>query len=54
MSTSGVMAQAANAHFLNETVYSYLITCKGGCAYGFEHLDPSIYSRGYEIGFDIR
>lgn len=54
MSTSGVVAQVATAHVLSETIYSYLITGKGGYAYEFKHLDPSIYADGYTIGFDIR
>lgn len=54
LSTSGVITEVAAVHVLDESIYSYAITGKGGYAYDFAYLDPSIYAQGYTIGFDIR
>jgi hypothetical protein len=54
LATSGVVAQVATARVLNESIYSYSITGKGGYALRFKHLDPSVYADSYTIGFDIR
>jgi hypothetical protein len=51
--TSGVVTLVGTGHVFGETVYSYSITGKGGYAYEFKYLDPSPFSNGYTIGFDI-
>jgi len=54
MSTTGVVTLVAVSSILNETIYSYRISGKGGYQYDFDYLDPSPFASGYEIAFDIR
>ena len=54
MSTSGVVSLVQTAHAMNESIYSYGITGKGGYSYQFEYRDPSAFAAYYTIAFDIR
>ena len=54
MSTSGVVTLIAVSSIVDETIYSYRITGKGGYQFDFAYLDPSPFASGYEIAFDIR
>jgi hypothetical protein len=54
LKTTGVVSLTGVGHTFNETVYSYSVVGKGGCAFDFKYLDRSPFSNGYTIGFDIR